>query len=329
MSELDPTTRAEPGLTLGEDGGDYPTLAAIESHLRDRVAPLLRDRGVGGYSRLAARKPGRGDPLKLLIRDSGGRPAAVALVANRAEPTLVRRAGRAARRVRDRLGEPLGSRVLVPAVETQVEDSTVVVVPWRQPLADRGLVWRAQRTLLRPALSLWLRGVARHTRRPIPDVGESFERPLRHLAANPLASGDIQQAAKAALAEVERRSWAPFHVLEHNDFWRGNVLLDRDRSSSLPLSRRFLVTDWPGAKVDDGYPIYDLVRMADSFGMCPRTLASEARLHAEILECPPHACMVYLLASLGRIGLEPANFRDDLYRSLLRRCFATLGTSLG
>ncbi|MEZ6192172.1 MAG: phosphotransferase [Phycisphaerales bacterium] len=79
------------------------------------------------------------------------------------------------------------------------------------------------------------------------------------------ATEAVRRAAEIGIRGLEQGRWKPRFVLMHNDLWKDNILLDDEG--------RIAVIDWPGSTVK-GYAMYDLVRLADSFGFSDRVCSA-------------------------------------------------------
>jgi aminoglycoside phosphotransferase (APT) family kinase protein len=117
-------------------------------------------------------------------------------------------------------------------------------------------------------------------------------------------------------------------VLAHNDLWRGNVLLD----PALPWpaaarAGRFAIIDWAGAETS-GYPLYDLIRLAQSVALRGKALADELSLHCRIVGGTLDDARPYLAAALGNLGLHLGQVPETRFVELANRCWRTLTSAV-
>jgi hypothetical protein len=128
----------------------------------------------------------------------------------------------------------------------------------------------------------------------------------------------------ALLRTAEKRlssgSFAPRTTPMHGDLWKGNVL---HGSGSTP----FTLVDWRGAEID-GFPVFDLVRAASSFGLSPRGLRRELQLHQAALGCQAEDLPLYLLGALGHYALHRGEMPLDLLRTMIDDCVRRLTSAL-
>ena len=265
------------------------------------------------------------DTTKILIRNAAGRQAAVLLCSRAAAPDLVARGQRMASYSKSVLGEDLGRVILEPIISGDVDGLSYVVLPWRRPLSDSRWFWPMQRAMLRPALFRWLRQATQATTRdPEPDeIEPGFLVPLQHIADQTQLSETIRRKARSAISGLAGGKWKPKHVLDHNDLYRSNILLDPSNKGILTFDRRFIIIDWLGAN-PDGYGIYDLLRLASSMRLPSYRLAGELHLHCRLVGCSPVDSVGQLLAGLGHLGIHLECFPYERYVCLVESCCKTL-----
>ncbi len=212
------------------------------------------------------------------------------------------------------IGEPLSGAVVLPMVQGRIDGISYAFTTWRAPVpSGRFAGWIARRQLA-PALLDWLEAIAGHAR-----LGDAatYIANLRALADFPYIAPLIAEQAEAAIEAVERGEAAPLHVPMHGDLWSGNILLASDRPDP-----PFAVIDWRGSRVD-GYPIYDLVRFAESFRLPAGRLRAELRRHATALGVPMADGEVQLLAALGHYARNLGEMPDDAFRAMAQSSFET------
>jgi hypothetical protein len=268
---------------------------------------------VGSMDSLGTDKPVDDQTYKYLVRSSEGGPLAVVLCSPCVAPDLIARGNRCAADAKRALGPELGKVVLEPLAEGELDGLSYVVLPYREPLSEKRLVGWLQRRRVRPIVFDWLSGLTQQTMRDVSEADRHtrFIRPLGAITEEVGASDALRRAAEHGMSRLESKKWTPRHVLMHNDLWKGNVLLDG--------SGGIVVIDWPGSTVD-GYPIYDLARLADSFGLGDRALGEQVRAHCRLLGCDPQDAVSHLAAGLGHLLQNLDHFPMHLFMPMADKC---------
>lgn len=276
-----------------------PALAEPLAQLlpREVLAPVMEAHGRLGavrpmvLSRIVGEEPGR-----FLVLDARARRTAVVAVSPADHPRLQLDAARRASAARRVLGPRLSAAVLVPWHVGDIDGVYFAVTPYHPPLSERRPLRRLQRLHLRGHLLQWLHeATVRTVRRPTAfQSTREFLRPLRAMVEEPAHSERLRVAACETLDAITHGIWQPRLVLAHNDLWEGNVL----RADDGPFEWSFALIDWGGSRVR-GHAIYDLVRLASSFGLSSRALARQLALHAQALGCAPAHTKHHLVAALA------------------------------
>jgi len=283
---------------------------------------LLSVARVGSIQPLGPDKPVADQTYKYLVTSSEGKPLAVVLCSPSVSPDLIARGSRCASDAKQALGPELGNVVLDPLGEGELAGLSYTVLPYRQPLSEKRLAGWLERRRVGPKVLDWLQGLTRQT---MCDVSEAevharFHRPLSLLAESPDVSDAVRRAAEVGLRRLEQGKWAPRFVLMHNDLWKGNILLDDDGE--------IIVIDWPGSRVD-GYAMYDLVRLADSFGLSDRVLGEQVRAHCRVLGCDATDAASHLAAALGFLLSDLDHFPMHLFLPLADKCVRQITAAVG
>jgi hypothetical protein len=291
------------------------------------LGPLVERFGFRGVpTLLEPAKETADSPVKLLFKDERGRPGAVLSLSSPAAPGLVADDADRAARAKRMLGQRLGCVILDPIARGDVEGVSYVLWPWRRPLAVRRPVWLGQRTILRSHLFSWLRQATRKTMRETSPV--HFLEALDHANGHAHLGFDLRRSAALGAERIRAGTWLPKHVLAHNDLWQGNVLLDAQMHWLYAVrAGRFAIIDWAGAETS-GYPLYDVVRLAQSFGLCGRALADELRLHCRILGGTLDDAKPYLAAALGHLGENLGHVPQARFVSFANVCWSALSSAV-
>lgn len=183
------------------------------------------------------------------------------------------------------------------------------------PISHAKLKQRFQLRKLRAPVLSWLRKIAEVDRGPSVQANHC----LQALVECPYDK--LQEAAKVALDRVSCNLFTPRARVMHGDMTCGNVMLDPTRA------REFIVIDWRGSNVN-GFPIFDLVKFAETVDLEPRVLRSELAAHAERLACELTDTRSYLVAALGYIWLNLEQFPAERFARMAERNLETLNAAL-
>lgn len=261
-------------------------------------------------------RQGAGVPDSKLVFLSKGRHRLVVTISPQAFPEIVAEEWRKAAQMRSHLGE-LGAPILEPLDAGRMQTVSYVVVPYREPLSKlRGLRW-FDRIRIRRHLMAWLLQVARRSTVCAPS---RYEAALQALWDALPADSPAVALLRAAEKRLSSGSFACRTTPMHGDLWKGNVL---HGSGSTP----FTLIDWRGSEAD-GFPVFDLVRAAGSFGLSPRGLRRELQLHQAALGCQAEDLPLYLLGALGHYAAHRGEMPPKLLRTMIDDCVRGLTSAL-
>lgn len=282
---------------------------------------LLSTTRVGSIEPFGDDKPVDDQTFKFLVRSSEGDPVAVVLCSPAVSPDLIARGSFKAREAKAALGPELGRAVLTPIAEGEIRKLGYAVLPYCEPLSKKRLSGWLQRRRVGPKVLHWLQGVTRQTMCDVTEaeVFARFQRPLWLLAEAVDATEAVRRAAEIGIRGLEQGRWKPRFVLMHNDLWKDNILLDDEGG--------IVVIDWPGSAVK-GYAMYDLVRLADSFGMSDRMLGEQVRAHCRVLGCEPKDGISNLAAALGYLLGDLDHFPRHRFLPIADQCVRRMVTAM-
>ena len=218
-----------------------------------------------------------------------------------------------------RLGPELGSVILDVILAGELDGRSFMALPRCRPMSKNKLVLAWQRTAVRPLALRWLRGLVDLAEPASTQAADKFVAALHHLAGRDVLPHDIRSAAKASIAKISAKEANPCFVPMHGDFGLENILT----SKNTPL----VVIDWRGSLVQ-GFPIYDLIRLAGSLNLPPALLRAELAYHAKSLEASEQDTRIFLLAALGHFSANLGEFPVDRFRALAIETFSVLGAAL-
>ena len=253
--------------------------------------------------------------LVFLVND--GTEKLVAYVSAPGYPTKVQNDQRLAQSFRSALSSPaVASVVPEPLEQGSVLGATYAVVPFYRPIATRRGLGRFECWRLAPHVLRWLEElVTSSNRRTTIDGKTRYEECLLALLQDVRVQSDIRGRARIAIEEVQHSHALPL-VPMHGDMWKGNVLWAR-QTEAFP----FVMIDWGSSSVD-GFPFFDLVRLADSFSISSRQFSSAIKSQCAALSLRPEQTFTCILAALGEIWINRNEFPIDRFNAMGSRCLA-------
>ena len=268
---------------------------------------------------------------KFLIQTESHRPVAVAIVSRPAAPNLIARGTATAARIRNLLGPELGSAIITPLHHGAVDGLSYELLPWHQPLSDSRVLGSWQRFRLKRTLLDWLQDATATT---VANHGASsdasqvaFDGMLEHLESRPFIAGPVRESIVNARSRLSTGQWQPRHTFDHNDFWMGNVLLTLRSGEGNLRKFPFVLIDWAGAN-EQGFGVYDLIRLAQSLRLSNRAIGVELRRHAQALRCGSIDLNGYLLVTLGRLHQNLEHFPEKAFVQMFNTCMKRLDSAL-
>jgi hypothetical protein len=297
------------------------------------VAPVLREEDLlpllqvtwrshlGAGGKVAVRRLSRGqyvDSPTVFVASVDGRARLVVSVASPAAPGMVERTALRTWAAREVLAVVEPHRVLEPLVVEHVQGISCALYPFCETLGSQRLRrWWINRQVA-ATLFEWLQHVARVTMHATPGGASvhAVRESLQAMARHPALDDRVRECAALAGSTLATDRWQPRWVLMHGDLWRGNVMRRSDLSG--PDARRLVVIDWAGSQVD-GWPLFDLVRLADSLGTPARTLARQVQHHCGLLGITPEQGRHGVAAALAQTLSRLENFPVEHFAAMARR----------
>lgn len=252
-------------------------------------------------------------PSKSYVLDRSGKCIGVLLLSNHTNPALIGRSVARAREAAEALGPELASVIIKPLAEGHFDDLSYVIWPLHRDLSHIRLLGFVQKKKLISPVFNWLRAQSSQTAMQVQNdvVDDFFRDPLARMSDDNRFSDTMRAAANLGLQRLEAGVWQPYTVMQHGDFWLGNILLPhKGQRQNHPYG--FIVIDWAGAKMR-GYPFADLVRMSSSIGLSRRLLLREVLRLSQIIKCEICDAESYLLASIGHLGSNLEHFPEHRF----------------
>ncbi len=283
----------------------------VVTELMPTLPPLTGGDELSNHQVLPANDRVSDETRKVILRDQKRRPRLFLLMTEAGDRDLVLKHASTAINTRELLGEQLGESVLTPLHHDQKNGWRFAVYDYCKPLPDSnwGRRFHAFRTL--PRVADWLHDVVQSTKKPAP-----LDQVRKRLVAISKFQGLSRQSAQHAMHALDRLEsgdWNPSSSFSHDDLWRSNILHhSRFNPEKYGGNRRFVVIDWPGARLD-GYPFYDLLRIHHSFSKPGRRFRNDITKHCQILDCSTDDIFSYTLTALGKHALDLRNFPRERF----------------
>ena len=254
-------------------------------------------------------RQGGEDPDSKLVFLSDGSAGLVVTISPPEFPEVVAEECLKAARMQLHLGE-LSGPILEPLDTGRIQTSSYAVLPYRRPFSRRrGMQW-IHRMWARYHVLEWLLQVAQ--KRSAACEASRYEASLKALADKFPKNSPTASLLWVAEEHLQSGRFAPRAAPMHGDLWRGNVL----RGSA---STAFTLVDWRGSTTD-GFPIFDLIRVAESFGLSMKALGRELQRHRIALGCQVADLALYLLGALGHYAAHLGEMSPALFQSMADGC---------
>ena len=266
---------------------------------------------------LKRHRQGGEDPDSKLVYLSGKKHGVVVTVSPRLFPEVVAEECFKVERMRSVLGN-LSAPLLEPLDSGRIESSSFAVLPYRRPLSRRRGLRLLDHLRVRRHLLEWLLQVAE--RRSSPCELSRYETALQALRAAVLADSPTAAVLRTAERHLGAGRFDPRSSPMHGDLWTGNVLRGDGAAA-------FTLVDWRGSATQ-GFPIFDLIRAAESFGLSQHALYREVQRHGVALGCQMEDLPIYLLGALGHYAAHIQEMSPSLIRAMADASVMRLASAL-
>lgn len=274
---------------------------------------------------LGERKAVADSPARLMAVDRLGLPRAIVFVSTPKSPGLVARGAARASEAFELLGAEIGAAVLRPCRTGWVGGLSIAAYPWRLEVGHGFIRSRVRRPLVRAWLLKWLRLVTKVCVSRYPEAADRalVRESLGSLASCTLLTDRVRGLIDRAQTRLDDGSWKPRWVLDHNDFWPGNIMVNRDELARPTGPSPYVVIDWAGANLRGG-GFVDLLRVAKSYGLGRARLEKEVTAHCGLLGITPEDSLSQAILSLGWLHRHLEYFPTQRFAELAEHCLITL-----
>ena len=191
--------------------------------------------------------------------------------------------------------------VLIPSFVGVLDGRSFSFTEYKKRLHEMP-IWFFQRKYLEDKIAYWLINLAVKCNSKCDTVEAKAN--LLNLCVFFEGHPAVSVLINKSLEDLNSLKWKPLHVPDHNDFWKGNVLVD-----SL-FSNDFFLIDW-GAANYKGYGVHDMVTFCMSFKVSKTHAYRYFELYAKSLNLRLVdlisqflLSMSYLLCNLNKFPVE-------------------------
>ncbi len=226
------------------------------------------------------------------------------------------------------VGQEVGKHIVSPVCQGVYNKQTYAAFSRLSPVSSYRVARLFQKRMVSGRVVSWLESLAietRESRSAQSEYSQYFCQPLEIICGDREMPQEIRAFADLCGVFVSKNQPDLFTVVEHGDFWIGNVLFQRRFIPDLnPLLGEFSVIDWRGSRTD-GYPCIDLVRFCSSiFRNGSSKTDSLISSYIGGLQISKFEMSIYCILSLGRLRADLDQFPKDRFYFLCERVFEFL-----
>lgn len=250
---------------------------------------------------------------------------AVLTVANEQFPASVSESVKKIDSLVAKLDPGLGRHILQPSSSGKYNQVSYALWSRHRPISGNRILRRIQVISVHGKLVNWISDIGGMSRRPV-ETQQQLEQqhlePLRFLIDQASFPDKIKRLAEATLQSITAGIFRPFSVIQHGDFWYGNILLDKSWPCSLRSAIPFLVIDWRGANLS-GYPFIDMLRYLESIGTDSNGVTRHILEYGSNCNLSPADILHYTCSYAGHLGLNRDEFPFERYLRLIENLIET------
>jgi hypothetical protein len=268
-------------------------------------------------------KAGVADSPDIFQVDEKRGPGAVLILSNDQQPAFARIGADAAQDAANCMADRLAQHVLVARQIGRWNTKSFAIYKRSQPLSPQKGMRALQLKFIKTDVLGWLAAVAKDTKTQIDqfDVQQTcFQDPCRYLIDDAAMPPAIKMQAQRTLSGIEDQTFKPVTILQHGDFWSGNLLLARGWPLTRSGLRHFEVIDW-GSSTTAGYPFIDLLRFTRSLALSEPKISKHVREYCRVADLQPSDLLHYVTVASGHLGLNRGHFPHERYIAATKRLF--------
>jgi len=286
----------------------------VMSLLEDEIrVSLFYDGGtIGGYRLLMPQKNVTDDTTKVLIFDEKELPRAVLICSYIKFGDLPCRSVYKSSEAKLKLSGNASDVVLSPLAYGEKEGVSFALWKYYSPFSSNKALRYIQKKKLQSNVFAWLLDATKQSKVKLiqTELCDVVVKPLELLQDMRGVNSKIKREVVKQLTSISKDQWEPFFCIEHNDFWLGNVLINKNNSYGIS------VIDWAGSN-SKGMAIYDLVRMSLSLKVSDRFFVNQLRLTCQVMNCDLNSSKGYLLSSFANLAENLGDFPEERFIGLL------------
>lgn len=216
----------------------------------------------------------------------------------------------------ERLPKELSVHIGVPIFLGSIEGRTYIVSKWGKRLSENRVIKKIEYPVWKSLITKWINQAASCTKVACTteQAGAHVEEQLQFLQNIEDIPPWIRKATKEAQSAYLRGDWKPFYAFEHNDIWRGNILLPPG-----PLGyKKFEIIDWGSATLN-GYGVSDMINIDRLIKV---RAAEKKKLLSDLatsLRISPKEMLYQNLACAGNHGLNQGAIATEKFRNTVIR----------
>ena len=217
------------------------------------------------------------------------------------------------------LDSRLGEKVVCPSASGTSDRQSYAFWPRHQPISENRLVKRVQIMSVQQNVYQWLCEVSRQTRDEVRSdevIASRYRVPLSFLIDQDYVPDTVKKIAEHSLNELESSRFEPVSILQHGDFWYGNILLGRSWPFSPASLGSFHVIDWGGADTR-GYPYVDQLRFLMSLGKRDSQIETCLDRYSDTSGILLKDIVNYVCSYAGFLGMNRNEFPLNRYLKLV------------
>lgn len=236
----------------------------------------------------------------------------ILIISNRNYPETVDDAIKKSSLASTLLDPSVAKNVLASISDGYSEGARYVFWPKKTPVSQNKYIRKLQTIATQKSVAMWISDVGRTSKRRIEaadDINDYFLEPLNYLLAEAKMPDHIKSIARNSIEKIEIKNFHPDVVVQHGDFWHGNILLEKNWPLSLSS---FYVIDWAGM-VPNGYPFIDMLRYSLSVNTKPSRFRKYIEKYCAACNVKPEHILFYVNSYSGFLGLNRGKFPFERY----------------